>query len=215
MQVTEQERKQAKPRGGNPNWVPGRSQNPKGRESKAQRHARRERIIEEWCKPHGGLAALRPAELVLLHEAAELMIVRVRNSVDQVRRAKTISKILQQVGFVDRHDRRRGPAAPSQFDHLRPLGRGPWQPRAQRVFTMLVRNHMKRDEKVARYCAEHGVGKDDLVLVRVIIPFEARPGETAKEAYERELRTMARKEPDGRKSQEALPGEGRTGSAKE
>jgi hypothetical protein len=73
MQVTEQERKQAKPRGGNPKWVPGRSQNPKGRESKAQRHARRERIIEEWCKPHGGLAALRPAELMLLHEAAELM----------------------------------------------------------------------------------------------------------------------------------------------
>jgi hypothetical protein len=64
--------------------------------------------------------------------------------------------------------------------------------RAQRVFTVLVKNHMKRDEEVARYCAEHGVGKDDLVLVQVIIPFETRPGETAKEAYERELRVMAR-----------------------
>jgi hypothetical protein len=143
--------------------------------------------------------------------------VRVRNSVDQVRRAKTISKILAQVGFVDRHHRRREPEAPSQFDHLRPLGRGPWQPRQQRTFTALIRNHMRRDEEIARFCAEHGVTNSDLVIVRTIIPFETRPGETAKEAYERELRTMARKEPDGRKSQEALPdhGEGGTGSAKE
>jgi len=205
MQVTEQERKQAKPRGGNPNWVPGRSQNPKGRESKAQRHARRERIIEEWCKPHGGLASLRPAELMLLHEAAELMLVRVRNSVDQVRRANTISKILAQVGFVDKRGRRRQPEPPSQFDHLRPLGRGQWQPPAQRVFTMLVRNHMRRDEEVARFCAEHGVTDSDLLIARILIPFETRPGETAKEAYERELRAMARNDDHGRKSQEALP----------
>jgi hypothetical protein len=203
--VTEQERKQAKPRGGNPNWVPGRSQNPKGRESKAQRHARRERIIEEWCKPHGGLAALRPAELMLLHEAAELMLVRVRNSVEQLRRARMISAIMQQVGFVGKRDRRRQPEPPSRFDHVRPLGRGLSQPREQRSFMMVVKNHMRKDEEIARFCAQHGVTNSDLVIVRTIIPFETRPGETAKEAYERELRAMARNDDHGRKSQEALP----------
>jgi hypothetical protein len=35
--------------------------------------------------------------------------------------------------------------------------------------------------------------------------FEMRPGETAKDAYERELRAMARNDDHGRKSQEALP----------
>jgi len=184
MQVTEQERKQAKPRGGNPNWVPGQSQNPKGRESKAQRHARRERIIEEWCKPYGGLAALRPAELMLLHEAAELTLLRVRNSVQRLRRARTISAILQQIGIVGKRDGRRQPEPPSQFDHHR----SPWQPREQRVFRMTVRNHMKRDEEVARFCAEHRVTADDVLTVRVIVPFQTLPGETASEAYARELR---------------------------
>src|SRR5262249_5045259 len=176
MQVTEQERKQAKLRGGNPNWVPGRSQNPKGRESKAQRHARRERIIKEWCKPHAGLAALRPAELMLLHEAAELMLVRVRNSVEQVRRANTISKILRQVGFLDKRGR---PREPSQFEGRRSLGRAPRQARAQRVFQGLGWNHMKRDEKGGRYLTEQGVTKGEFRVGRVIGPIEIRPGETA------------------------------------
>jgi hypothetical protein len=216
MQTAEQNPKQAKPRRGNPNWVPGRSQNPKGRETKAQRHARRERIIEEWCKPHGGLAALRPAELMLLHEAAELMLVRVRNSVEQLRRAGMISAILQQLGFVAKRDRRGQPDPPSRFDHMRPLGRGLWQPREQRSFMMVVKNHMRKDEEISRFCAENGVTEHDQLIVTTLVPFETRPGETAKEAYERELRTMARKEP-GRESQEALPHrrEGRTGIARE
>jgi hypothetical protein len=90
------------------------------------------------------------------------------------------------------------------------------KPRAQRVFTVLVENHMKRDQHLARFCAENGVTEHDLLIVTTLVPFETRPGETAKEAYERELRTMARKEP-GRESQEALPHrrEGRTGSAME
>jgi hypothetical protein len=78
------------------------------------------------------------------------------------------------------------------------------KPPEQRVFTVLVKDHMRRNEEVARFCAEHGVTNSDLVIVRVIIPFETRPGETAKEAYERELRAMARNDDHGRKSQEAL-----------
>src|SRR5262249_58637864 len=80
---------------------------------------------------------------------------------------------------------------PSQFEGRRSLGRAPRQARAQRVFQVLVRNHMKRDEEVARYCTEHGVTNDDLVLVRVIVPFEIRPGETARDAYIRELASIA------------------------
>jgi hypothetical protein len=200
MQTAEQKPKQAKPRGGNPNWVRGVSQNPRGRETKAEREARRDAIIAAWADPFGGVAVLRSAELTLLREAAEVSMCKPRNSEDRVRHANTISKILAQVGFVDKR-RCREPERPSRFNHLR----GPWQPRAQRVFRVIVTNHMKRDEEVARYCAEHGVTNDDLVLVRVIVPFQTGPHETAAEAYQRELREMARNDPDGRKSQEALP----------
>jgi hypothetical protein len=97
------------------------------------------------------------------------------------------------------------------------------KPRVQRAFTMVVENHMRRDEEVARFRAEHGVTNDDVLIVQVIVPFEARPGETAKEAYERELREMAGNDRHGCKTQvEALPDhgersavEGRTGSAME
>jgi hypothetical protein len=95
------------------------------------------------------------------------------------------------------------------------------RPRAQRVFTVLVENHMKRDEHLAQFCAEHRVTSDDVVIVQTLVPYEQRPGETAKEAYERELREMARNDRDGRRK-EALPDhgersavDGRTGSARE
>src|SRR5262252_1392144 len=79
------------------------------------------------------------------------------------------------------------------------------QPPEQRIFTVLVRNHMRADEEIARFCAEHGVTDSDLLIAQVVVPFETRPGETAKDAYERELRTMARNDDHGRKSQKALP----------
>src|SRR5215831_13423631 len=61
-------------------------------------------------------------------------------------------------------------------------------PPEQRIFTVLVRNHMRADEEIARFCAEHGVTDSDLLIAQVVVPFETRPGETAKDAYERELR---------------------------
>jgi hypothetical protein len=103
-QETEQKR-------GNPRWVKGVSQNPRGRESKAARQARREAVIAAWAEPYGGVAALKPAELDLLYQAAELSLVRPRTVEDQVRVANTISKILAQVGFADKH-RKREPAGP-------------------------------------------------------------------------------------------------------
>src|SRR5262245_65431229 len=79
------------------------------------------------------------------------------------------------------------------------------KPPEQRSFIMVVKNHMRRDEEVARFCADHGVTDSDLLIARILIPFETRPGETAKDAYERELRAMATNDDRGRKSQEALP----------
>src|SRR5215469_10336326 len=67
------------------------------------------------------------------------------------------------------------------------------KPPEQRIFTVLVRNHMRTDEEIARFCAEHGVTDSDLLIAQILVPFETRPGETAKDAYERELRAMARR----------------------
>jgi hypothetical protein len=61
---------------------------------------------------------------------------------------------------------------------------------------------MRADEEIARFCAEHGVTDSDLLIAQILVPFEMRPGETAKDAYERELRAMARNDDHGRKSQE-------------
>src|SRR5215467_13136623 len=65
-------------------------------------------------------------------------------------------------------------------------------PSERRIFTVLIRNHMRTDEEVARFCAEHGVTDSDLLIAQILVPFETRPGETAKDTYERELRAMAR-----------------------
>jgi hypothetical protein len=96
---------------GNPNWLPGTSQNPAGKESNAKRHARREAIIAKWAEPFGGAATLSPAERDLLHQAADLVLRKPHNAEDAVRIANTVSKILAQVGFVDKRTRRREPPA--------------------------------------------------------------------------------------------------------
>ena len=71
------------------------------------------------------------------------------------------------------------------------------QPPEQRIFTVLVRNHRRTAEEIARFCAEHGVTDSDLLIAQIFVPFETRPGETAKDAYERELRAMARNDDHG------------------
>ena len=68
-------------------FPPGVSGYPHGRESKASRTARRERLIAHWTAPYGGIDALKPAELDLLHQAAELHLrnIRARKAEDAVR----------------------------------------------------------------------------------------------------------------------------------
>ena len=58
--------------------------------------------------------------------------------------------------------------------------------RERRVFGMIVENHMESGAEIARFQADNGVTDADLIIARVIIPDERRPGETAQEAYERE-----------------------------
>src|SRR5262249_12697555 len=115
MQIPEQEREQ-RPRG-NPNWKPGVSQNPRGRETKAQRLARRDAIIAAWAEPHGGGEVPRSAGVELPRIAAEVSMCRRRNAEDRVRHANSISRILAQVGFVEPR-RRHKPEPPSPFDDL-------------------------------------------------------------------------------------------------
>ena len=64
--------------------------------------------------------------------------------------------------------------------------------RARRTFCMIVENHLKADEEMARFCADNGVADDDLLIARIIIPHEIRPGETASEAYQRELTSIGK-----------------------
>src|SRR5262249_49215333 len=43
------------------------------------------------------------------------------------------------------------------------------KPPEQRIFTVLVRNHMRADEEIARFCAEHGVTDSDLLIAQVVV----------------------------------------------
>jgi len=105
-------------------FQPGVSGNPKGSESKAERHARREALIRQWTEPFGGMASLQAAEIDLLHQAAELALRKYPRR-EAVRVANTISKILAQCGLVagytGRRRRRSEPQPASPFDAL--LGR--------------------------------------------------------------------------------------------
>ena len=42
------------------------------------------------------------------------------------------------------------------------------KPPEQRVFTVLVRNHMRTDAEIARFCAEHGVTDSDLLIAQIL-----------------------------------------------
>ena len=43
------------------------------------------------------------------------------------------------------------------------------KPPEQRIFTVLVRNHTRTDEEIARFCAEHGVTDNDLLIAQVLV----------------------------------------------
>jgi hypothetical protein len=104
MQVTKQEPDQAKPRG-NPSWIPGISQFPAGKESKAARRARIDRIVADWCEPAGGIKAFNPAELALLSKAAEMTLVLPRDPENQVRVLNSVKSVLKQLGLVQHRKR--------------------------------------------------------------------------------------------------------------
>jgi hypothetical protein len=104
---------------GNPAWVKGVSGNPAGRESNVSREARIAGIIAEWTAPYGGVAMFNAAEHALLQQAVELSLRRWRTADDQLRIARTISKLLAQVGIVSGRRREIAePAGPSLADYV-------------------------------------------------------------------------------------------------
>jgi hypothetical protein len=81
-------------------FQPGKSGNPAGGETRAVKEARLAGIITAWCQPYGGITAFNPAEHTLIRQAAELSLRHKRTADDHLRIARTISKLLMQVGIA-------------------------------------------------------------------------------------------------------------------
>ena len=68
------------------------------------------------------LGSLTAAELALLHQAAELVLCRPRTAEDRVRCANLVSRIMAQVGLVNRRGKRPEPRPGAALDaHLRAM----------------------------------------------------------------------------------------------
>jgi hypothetical protein len=98
-------------------FQPGQSGNPAGRESKTAREARIAGIIAEWTAPYGGAAAFNAAEHALLQQAVELSLRRTRTWHDQLKVARTVSKLLLQLGIATGRKREQ-PPGPSLADYV-------------------------------------------------------------------------------------------------
>jgi hypothetical protein len=111
MQTAEQASKQAtehvneKRRGGNPNWRPGVSANPRGRESKAQREAKIRAKAEQLAEGLGAkLDRMSGLDQEFLLKAADLLTRRARTGEDAVRLVNTARGL---VAAVERRAGRR------------------------------------------------------------------------------------------------------------
>jgi hypothetical protein len=58
---------------------------------------------------------------------------------------------------------------------------------------MIVENHMNADAEIKAFVERNGTTKEDLIIAVAFVPHERRPGETAKQAYERELASMPKR----------------------
>jgi hypothetical protein len=80
-------------------FQPGKSGNPRGRMSRAERVSRIDAIVAEWASG----ATLTPAERDLLKHAAGLTLSRKRRTAeDDVRVVNTVRAILRQCGLLGR-----------------------------------------------------------------------------------------------------------------
>jgi hypothetical protein len=100
-------------RDGNPAWGSrqdgtGRSGNPKGSLTAAEKRARLHSIVEDWVAELAQLGVRAgTVERTLLQRAAQLSLVRPHRNEDQTRTANTISKLLAQAGFRKDRPRKR------------------------------------------------------------------------------------------------------------
>ena len=60
----------------------------------------------------------------------------------------------------------------------------------RRIFSVIVENHMNADAEIKAFVERNGATDDDLIIAVTFVPHERRAGETAKEAYEREMASM-------------------------
>ena len=88
-------------------WPPGVSGNPHGSESKARQRARIDELVAAWCRPHGGVSVLSPAELHIARMAAELSLHRPKRHVDALHAASVFSRLMSQCGLATRYGRPR------------------------------------------------------------------------------------------------------------
>jgi hypothetical protein len=94
-----------KRRGGNPNWRPGVSANPRGRESKAQREAKIRAKAEQLAEGLGAkLDRMSGLDQEFLLKAADLLTRRARTGEDAVRLVNTARGL---VAAVERRAGRR------------------------------------------------------------------------------------------------------------
>jgi hypothetical protein len=98
----------------NPNWVPGVSANPSGRETAAARRARIDAIVARWTQPFGGVSVLSPAELALASTAAALSLERPRKRADMLTQANTVARLLALAGLATRRTRPREVVEPEE-----------------------------------------------------------------------------------------------------
>jgi len=91
MQLSEQQAS----RSGHKGFLPGRSGNPRGRLSAAQRHALVLAKAHELAQPIGGFGKLNSIEQELLMRAADLLQLKPRVYEQRVRRDNLVSRILR------------------------------------------------------------------------------------------------------------------------
>ncbi len=100
MQTPEQSTEQSteQRRVGNPNWRPGVSANPRGRQTKAEREARLRAKCHQLARPFGGWGKLGVLDKVRIEQAARLLLdKRHRSPEDEIRYVNSIERLRRSV----------------------------------------------------------------------------------------------------------------------
>jgi hypothetical protein len=95
--------------------VPGRSANPSGRPSRAERQARIDAKARELAAEFGGIDRLSVVDRTLIEQAAALLVRKPHSAEDAVRCANAVGRLL---GAVQRRRGARGRRGPTFSEAL-------------------------------------------------------------------------------------------------